>query len=40
VVSLDRLYVRNVRIERAAVLATRPWSHLSDHVPLVARLTL
>ena len=40
VVPLDRVYVRNVRVDRQRVLATRPWSHLSDHAPLVARITL
>jgi endonuclease/exonuclease/phosphatase family metal-dependent hydrolase len=40
VVPLDRLYVRNVRVEGREVLAARPWSHLSDHAPLVARLAL
>ena len=40
VVPLDRVYVRNVRVDRQQVLATRPWSHLSDHAPLVARITL
>ena len=37
---LDRIYVRNVEILHAAVLSTRPWSHLSDHAPLVARLAI
>ena len=31
---LDRIYVRNVRIDAPRVLSTRPWSHLSDHAPL------
>ncbi len=33
--AMDRIYVRNVRIERARVLSGRPWSHLSDHTPLL-----
>ena len=33
--SMDRIYVRNVRVERAQVLSGRPWSHLSDHTPLL-----
>jgi len=37
---LDRIYVRGLHIEEAAVLDTRPWSHLSDHVPLVAQVRL
>jgi endonuclease/exonuclease/phosphatase family metal-dependent hydrolase len=35
---LDRIYVRNVRVESPRVLSTRPWSHLSDHAPLVATI--
>jgi len=35
---LDRLYVRNARVESARVLSGRPWSHLSDHLPLLARI--
>jgi endonuclease/exonuclease/phosphatase family metal-dependent hydrolase len=37
---LDRIYVRNMTVERVAVLSTRPWSHLSDHAPLLARLVI
>lgn len=37
---VDRIYVRNLRIEHARVLSSRPWSHLSDHVPLLARIAL
>lgn len=37
---LDRIYVRNVRVDRPAVLSTRPWSHLSDHAPLVAYIEI
>lgn len=32
---LDRIYVRNVQVEQARVLSGRPWSHLSDHTPLL-----
>lgn len=39
-VALDRIYVRNVRVDSQAVLVTRPWTHLSDHAPLVARIRL
>jgi endonuclease/exonuclease/phosphatase family metal-dependent hydrolase len=35
---LDRIYLRNARAEHAATLSSRPWSHLSDHAPLVARV--
>ncbi|MFC6840903.1 endonuclease/exonuclease/phosphatase family protein [Xanthomonas theicola] len=37
---VDRIYLRNVRIEQAHVLSGRPWSHLSDHLPLLARIAL
>lgn len=37
---VDRIYVRNLRIAEARVLSSRPWSHLSDHVPLLARVEL
>jgi endonuclease/exonuclease/phosphatase family metal-dependent hydrolase len=33
---LDRIYLRNARAHAPQVLAGRPWSHLSDHVPLLA----
>lgn len=32
---LDRIYVRNADVERSCVLSGRPWSHLSDHTPLL-----
>jgi endonuclease/exonuclease/phosphatase family metal-dependent hydrolase len=32
---LDRIYTRNVRLEHPRVLHGRPWSHLSDHTPLL-----
>jgi len=38
--ALDRIYVRNVEVDRQRILTTRPWSHLSDHAPLVARIGL
>jgi endonuclease/exonuclease/phosphatase family metal-dependent hydrolase len=37
---LDRIYVRGVDIEDVQVLGTAPWPHLSDHVPLLARIRL
>ncbi|WP_206862010.1 endonuclease/exonuclease/phosphatase family protein [Lysobacter changpingensis] len=37
---VDRIYVRNARVVEARVLASRPWSHLSDHLPLLARVQL
>ena len=40
VLPLDRIYVRNVAARTPRVLPRRPWSHLSDHAPLAAELTL
>ena len=37
---LDRIYVRNLTARRPKVLASRPWSHLSDHVPLSVEIEL
>lgn len=37
---LDRIYVRNLTIHNPRVLTTRPWSHLSDHVPLSVEIEL
>ena len=37
---LDRIYVRNADVHEPIVLPRRPWSHLSDHAPLAAELTL
>ncbi|HVL01644.1 MAG TPA: endonuclease/exonuclease/phosphatase family protein [Dongiaceae bacterium] len=37
---LDRIYVRNTVLHQPTVLGTRPWSHLSDHLPLAAELML
>lgn len=34
--SVDRIYVRNLRGVEPRVLSSRPWSHLSDHAPLLA----
>ena len=36
--ALDRIYFRDVRVQSTAVHATRPWTHLSDHVPLSAEV--
>jgi endonuclease/exonuclease/phosphatase family metal-dependent hydrolase len=38
--ALDRIYFRNVRVTRTAVHTRRPWSHLSDHVPLSVEVAL
>ncbi|MFV3402700.1 endonuclease/exonuclease/phosphatase family protein [Pseudomonas sp. NY15463] len=37
---LDRIYLRNAHACQARVLSRFPWSHLSDHAPLVAQVTL
>ncbi|HUG56807.1 MAG TPA: endonuclease/exonuclease/phosphatase family protein [Candidimonas sp.] len=37
---LDRIYVRNVARFRPIALASRPWTHLSDHAPLAAEVIL
>ena len=38
--ALDRIYVRNLKIHNPQVLTIRPWSHLSDHVPLSVEIEL
>ena len=35
---VDRIYVRGARGIEPRVLSSRPWSHLSDHAPLLARI--
>ncbi len=40
VLQLDRIYVRNASVHAPFVLPKRPWSHLSDHAPLAADLSL
>ncbi|MGQ4879288.1 endonuclease/exonuclease/phosphatase family protein [Billgrantia sp. LNSP4103-1] len=37
---LDRIYVRNATIREPRALSRKPWSHLSDHVPLIAEIGL
>jgi endonuclease/exonuclease/phosphatase family metal-dependent hydrolase len=37
---LDRIYVRDARRHDPIALPRRPWSHLSDHTPLAAEVTL
>jgi endonuclease/exonuclease/phosphatase family metal-dependent hydrolase len=37
---LDRIYVRGVSALRPLALPRRPWTHLSDHAPLAAEVTL
>jgi len=40
ILCLDRIYVRNASVHLPVVLPRRPWSHLSDHAPLVAEIHL
>ncbi len=40
VLRLDRIYVRHLTVERAWVHTGEPWSHLSDHLPISAMLSL
>lgn len=40
VLRLDRVYVRNALTFSPQVHARKPWSHLSDHAPLVAGIQL
>lgn len=40
VLSLDRIYVRNLNIENAWVHQGKPWSKLSDHLPISAQVSL
>ncbi|WP_295855508.1 endonuclease/exonuclease/phosphatase family protein [uncultured Xylophilus sp.] len=37
---LDRIYVRNASAHAPLVLPKKPWSHLSDHAPLAAELSI
>ena len=38
--SLDRIYVRNLQVKRAWVHTGKPWSELSDHLPISAEIAL
>lgn len=38
VLRLDRIYTRSARTITPVVLPNRPWSHLSDHKPLLAEI--
>lgn len=40
VLSLDRLYVRNLTIHQASVCSDKAWTRLSDHLPIRAVLSL
>ncbi|EVT86009.1 hypothetical protein Z046_15525 [Pseudomonas aeruginosa VRFPA09] len=34
----DRIYLRNARGRQPRILSRRPWSHLSDHLPLAVEV--
>ncbi|WP_431258087.1 endonuclease/exonuclease/phosphatase family protein [Roseateles chitinivorans] len=38
--ALDRIYVRGAAVQHPIVLPRKPWSHLSDHAPLAAEISL
>lgn len=38
--SLDRVYLRGFEVKQAKVLSGKPWSNLSDHVPICVDLQL
>ena len=35
---LDRIYVRNARSRNPVILGNKPWTHLSDHLPLTVEV--
>lgn len=35
---LDRIYLRNARAHAPKVMARKPWTHLSDHLPLAVEV--
>lgn len=40
VLSLDRIYIRNLNVKKAWVHTGQPWAQLSDHLPISAQLAL
>lgn len=40
VLRLDRIYVRNATSHNPQILGNKPWTHLSDHLPLAVELRL
>ena len=38
ILRLDRIYIRSARTITPVVLPNKPWSHLSDHKPLLAEI--
>lgn len=37
---LDRIYLRNARSRAPQILGSKPWTHLSDHLPLAVEVHL
>ena len=37
---LDRIYVRNASSHKPRILGNKPWTHLSDHLPLAVEIHL
>ena len=37
---LDRIYFRGFELDEAKILKGRPWNQLSDHLPVIAKLSL
>ncbi|RBL66652.1 EEP domain-containing protein, partial [Pseudomonas sp. MWU13-2625] len=37
---LDRVYLRNAHSHRPQILGHKPWTHLSDHLPLAVEVHL
>ncbi|NBA97701.1 EEP domain-containing protein [Pseudomonas sp. R5(2019)] len=37
---LDRIYLRNARSHEPQILGSKPWTHLSDHLPLAVEVHL
>ena len=40
VLRLDRIYLRNASSHDPRILGDKPWSHLSDHLPLAVEVHL
>lgn len=40
VLRLDRIYVRNATSREPRILGNKPWTHLSDHLPLAVEIQL
>lgn len=40
ILSLDRIYVRNLVVKNACVHTRQPWASLSDHLPISAQIAL